>query len=147
MLHAGVWLPRPLLEVFAYFAEVRNLEELTPSWQNFQVLTPGPIVMHAGQVIDYRIRIRGIPVRWRTEIAEWEPPHRFVDVQIKGPYRLWHHTHRFEERDGGTLCVDDVHYRPIGGALVDRLFVRRDVESIFAFRRSVLLEKFGPLRS
>src|SRR5512139_2675181 len=105
-LQTELWLPRPRHEIFPFFAEARNLETLTPPWLNFEVLTPMPIVMRVGTLIDYRIRVRGVPLRWRTEIAEWEPPHRFVDVQLHGPYTLWHHTHTFEERDGGTLCAD-----------------------------------------
>lgn len=132
------WLPRPREEIFSFFSEARNLEAITPPWLNFEVLTPSPIVMRAGALIDYRIRVHGIPIRWRTEITEWSPPQRFVDVQLRGPYTLWHHTHTFEARDGGTLCRDEVRYHPRGGALMNWLFVRRDVESIFAFRRGKL---------
>ena len=133
-----LWLPRPRNEVFAFFADAHNLQTITPPWLNFTVLTPAPIVMRPGTLIDYRIRVHGLPIRWRTEITEWHPPHRFVDMQLRGPYTLWHHTHTFEERDGGTLCLDDVRYRPRGGALVNWLFVRRDVERIFAFRTAGL---------
>jgi hypothetical protein len=140
--HTELWLPCRRDEVFPFFAEARNLEAITPPWLNFEVLTPGHVAMRAGALIDYRIRVHGIPIRWRTEIAEWNPPHRFVDVQRRGPYTLWHHTHIFEERDGGTLCVDDVRYRPRGGVLMNRLFVRRDVESIFAFRTERLAHIF-----
>ncbi len=142
LFHAELWLPRPRDEVFEFFSNALNLQALTPPWVNFQVLTPAPIPMRAGTLIDYRIRVRGLPLRWRTEITEWDPPHRFVDVQLRGPYRLWHHTHTFEERDGGTLCLDDVRYRPVGGWLVNRLFVRRDVETIFAYRQQQLRERF-----
>lgn len=142
-LRAEQWLPRPRDEVFPFFSEARNLEKLTPPWLKFEVLTPAPIVMRPGQHIDYRIRIHDIPIRWRTEIAEWDPPHRFVDVQLSGPYTLWRHTHTFEERDGGTLCRDEVRYRPRGGALIDWLFVRRDVERIFDYRKKRLEEFFG----
>ena len=124
----------------------RNLETITPPWLQFKILTPDPIEMRAGALIDYQIKIHGIPVGWRTEIETWDPPHRFVDVQLRGPYRLWHHTHTFTERDGGTLCVDEVRYRPIGGALIDRLFVRRQVEEIFTYRRQRLQEIFPPPR-
>jgi ligand-binding SRPBCC domain-containing protein len=139
-------VPRPIREVFPFFAEARNLEVLTPPWLNFEVLTPEPITMRAGLIIDYRIRVHGLPVRWRTEIAVWDPPHRFVDMQLRGPYRLWHHTHTFEERPDGTLCRDEVRYWPIGGALIDTLFVARDVRTIFEFRRRKLQELFGPER-
>jgi ligand-binding SRPBCC domain-containing protein len=138
-----LWLPRPLDEVFRFFGEARNLEAITPPWLRFEVLTPAPIAMRAGTLIDYRIRIHRVPIRWQTEIVEWNPPHRFVDVQRRGPYRLWQHTHSFEERDGGTQCVDQVQYRPRGGALMNWLFVRRDVEKIFAYRRERLKQTFA----
>ena len=137
-----LWLPRGRNEVFPFFADARNLSEITPPWVQFQVLTPAPIVMQPGALIDYRIRVHGLPIRWRTEITEWDPPHRFVDVQLRGPYTLWHHTHMFEEQDGGTLCIDKVNYRPRGGAIINRLFVRKDVQRIFAYRRKRLLELF-----
>jgi ligand-binding SRPBCC domain-containing protein len=143
VLHAELQLPRPRGEVFPFFAEANNLEELTPPWLKFEVLTPKPITMRAGALIDYRIKVHGFPIRWRTEIVTWDPPHRFVDVQLSGPYTLWHHTHTFEERDGGTFCRDEVRYRPRGGALMNWLFVRRDVERIFDFRQKRLLEIFG----
>lgn len=138
-----LWLPRPRGEVFAFFADAHNLQAITPPWLRFEVLTPAPILMGPGALIDYRIRLRGIPIGWRTEITEWVPNTRFVDVQLRGPYRLWHHTHLFEDRDGGTLCQDQVRYWPLGGALVNWLFVRRDVEQIFAFRAQRLSELFA----
>jgi hypothetical protein len=138
-----LWLPRPRDEVFPFFADARNLEAITPPWVRFRILTPGPIEMRPGTLIDYRIAVHGIPVRWRTEIAEWQPPFRFVDVQVAGPYRLWHHTHTFEERDGGTLCGDVVRYWPRGGWLVDRLFVSHDVRRIFEYRARRLRELLG----
>ncbi len=137
-----LWLPRSRDEVFPFFADARNLSEITPPWVQFQVLTPAPIVMQPGALIDYRIRVHGLPIRWRTEITEWNPPHHFVDVQLRGPYTLWHHTHMFVEKDGGTLCIDKVNYRPRGGAIINRLFVRKDVQRIFAYRRKRLLELF-----
>lgn len=141
-LRFELWLPCRRDKVFPFFAEARNLETITPPWLKFEVLTPAPIPMRAGTLIDYRIRVHGIPLRWRTEITVWEPPHHFVDVQLRGPYRLWHHTHTFEERDGGTLCTDLVRYRPRGGALVNWLFVRRDVERIFRYRQERLKTLF-----
>ncbi len=143
--HTELWIPSPRDEVFAFFADAQNLQVITPPWLSFEVLTPAPITMRPGTLIDYRIRIHGLPIGWRTEITEWSPPHRFVDVELRGPYTLWRHTHTFEERDGGTLCLDEVRYRPRGGALVNWLFVRRDVERIFAYRRARLIERFRPL--
>ena len=107
------------------------------------VLTPDPIPMAVGTTIDYRLAWRGIPLRWRSEIAAWEPPYRFVDRQLRGPYRLWHHEHRFEERDGGTNVVDEVEYAVWGGVVAVNLGVRRDIERIFEFRRARLIEIFG----
>ena len=143
ILSTEQWLPCPRDKLFPFFADAFNLEQITPPWLNFQVITPAPIVMRVGALIEYRIRIHGIPVGWRTEIVEWNPPYGFVDQQLSGPYRLWHHRHTFEEKDGGTLCLDYVRYHPIGGALMNALFVRRDVEKIFAYRRERLSALFG----
>lgn len=142
VLDQALWLPRPRAEVFPFFADARNLECLTPPWLHFQILTPLPIPMQVGTLIDYRLKVHGVPLRWRTRIEVWDPPECFVDVQVRGPYRLWHHTHRFEAREGGTLCRDRVRYWPRGGAWVNWLFVRRDVERIFAYRARVLRECF-----
>ncbi|MDE3167592.1 MAG: SRPBCC family protein [Acidobacteriota bacterium] len=130
-------MARPIDEVFAFFSDARNLEAITPSWLGFRILTTGPIRIAEGTRIRYRLRLHGIAVGWETEIREWKPPHRFADVQLRGPYQLWHHTHRFESKDGGTLMTDIVRYRlPLGilGRLVHRLKVRRDVERIFDYR-------------
>ena len=137
-----LWLPRPVTEVFPFFADARNLPSITPDWLNFEVLTPGPIEIKAGALIDYRLRVRGLPLRWRTRIKAWEPPHRFVDEQLRGPYRQWMHEHTFLQQDGGTLARDVVNYAVWGGAWVNEVFVRRDVERNFAFRREKLLERF-----
>jgi ligand-binding SRPBCC domain-containing protein len=138
-------LPRPLAEVFSFFGDAGNLQELTPPFLHFRVLTPRPIEMKPGTLIDYRIRLHGIPVGWTTKITVWEPPHRFVDDQLRGPYRLWHHEHTFEEVEGGTLCADRVRYAVLGGALVNRLLVERDVRKIFAYRHQRLQQLFGKL--
>ena len=129
-------------DVFPFFADAHNLEAITPPLLRFRVVTPRPIAMRAGTLIDYRLRIRGLPVRWRTRIAAWDPPHRFADEQLRGPYRRWHHTHTFEARPGGrTLMTDTVRYAvgfgPLG-ALAHRLVVRRDVERIFDHRAQVI---------
>jgi len=138
-------MPRPIDEVFAFFSDARNLEEITPPWLGFRILTPGPIRIAEGTRIRYRLRLHGIPLGWTTEIRQWRPPVRFVDVQLEGPYGLWHHTHRFEPRDGGTLMTDVVRYRlPLGiiGRAVHRLKVRRDVERIFDYRFRRIQEFF-----
>ncbi len=144
LLEAETILPQPLAEVFPFFADAMNSEQITPPWMHFQVITPPPIEMHAGQTIDYRLHIHRVPVRWRTEIATWEPPYRFSDIQLRGPYRYWRHEHLFEEVEGGTRCRDIVRYAVPGGALVHRLLVRRDVEAIFAYREKVMHEVFAP---
>ena len=138
------WLPRPRAEVFPFFTDAANLQAITPPWLDFRILTPGPIAMRPGALIDYRLKLRGFPIRWRTQITVWEPPFRFVDRQLKGPYRQWVHEHSFEEKDGGTLCRDRVDYAVPGGALVNRIFVQRDVETIFAYRREQLERLFPP---
>src|SRR6476661_2567605 len=134
--------PRPPDVVFPFFADARNLEAITPPWLGFSVTTPGPIEMRPGTLIEYRLRLHAVPVRWRTTIAVWDPPRRFVDVQIKGPYRLWHHTHDFEpDGGGGTVMRDTVRYAlPFGplGALAHALLVRRDLEAIFDFRKDAI---------
>jgi ligand-binding SRPBCC domain-containing protein len=136
-LHRELWIPRPLPAVFDFFSRPENLEQITPPWLRFRILTPPPIAMKKGAVIEYALRVRGFPMRWLTEIERWDPPHGFVDVQRKGPYRLWRHTHRFFEADGGTRIVDDVAYAlPFGplGSLVHRFQVARDVSKIFDYR-------------
>jgi ligand-binding SRPBCC domain-containing protein len=138
-----VWLPLSPVELFPFFADASNLETLTPPWLSFKILTPTPIAVGEGTLIDYRLRVHGIPLRWRTRINAWHPPHRFVDEQIRGPYRLWIHEHTFEARDGGTMARDHVRYAVTGGALVDALFVRRDVKRIFAYRQQKLAERFA----
>ena len=142
-LRAEFWTPRPLAEVYQFFADAHNLEELTPPFLGFRVLTPAPIPMRAGTVIDYQLRIHGFPIRWRSLISAWQPPFRFVDEQVHGPYTLWHHEHTFEERDGGTLIRDFVNYRVPGGWIINKLFVQRDLQAIFDFRREQIQKRFG----
>jgi len=142
-LQTRLFVARDLETTFGFFADAGNLQRLTPPWLDFAILTPQPVPMATGSLIDYRIRVHGVPIRWRTEIAEWQPPFKFVDRQLKGPYRMWHHTHRFRAVEGGTMVEDTVRYRPLGGALVHQLFVRRDLERIFVFRQLEILKAFG----
>lgn len=142
-LQAEIVLPLPRDEVFDFFGDAFNLERLTPSWMNFSVLTPPPIEMRAGTLIDYKLRLRGIPIRWRTKITGWEPPFRFRDEQLKGPYRFWRHEHTFTDVEGGCLARDQVDYAVPGGRLVHWLVVRRDVERIFQYRSEVLRRIFS----
>jgi ligand-binding SRPBCC domain-containing protein len=136
------WLPRPRDEVFRFFADARNLQRITPAFLHFEVITPGPLEMRTGTLIDYRLRLRGIPLRWRTEITTWEPPIRFADVQLRGPYAEWVHTHTFDEEDGGTLVRDTVRYRLSGprplARIINRVLVAPDTKRIFEFRHQAL---------
>jgi ligand-binding SRPBCC domain-containing protein len=136
-------VPRPRPEVFAFFADAGNLQELTPPFLGFEILTPRPVEMRPGARIDYRIRLHGLPLRWRTAITAWEPPRRFVDEQLSGPYRLWIHEHTFEEDGDGTVVLDFVRYAVLFGALTNKLLVERDVRKIFAYREKRLREIFG----
>ena len=143
-----LWLPHSPEEVFPFFADAGNLERLTPPSLRFRILTPPPIEMAVGTLIDYRIRLRGIPMRWQSEITEWEPPYRFVDEQRRGPYRLWVHEHVFmpqegAAQDGGTLARDTVEYAVLGGAIVQRLFVASELERIFEYRNAALRDFFS----
>lgn len=146
-LATSLWLPRPRQEVFTFFADARNLERITPAFLAFRIMTAGPIDMRQGTLIDYRIGLRGIPMTWRTEITAWEPPTCFVDVQRRGPYRVWEHTHRFGERDGGTAVEDTVRYAlPVPGVLaglVNRLVVQPDLRRIFTYRHTALERALG----
>ncbi|MES1245106.1 MAG: SRPBCC family protein [Acidobacteriota bacterium] len=145
-LRTRIRLPRPRPEVFGFFSDAANLEQLTPPWLRFRILTPPPIAMQQGARIDYRIRLRGLPVGWKTEITAWEPPRRFVDEQLRGPYRLWVHEHGFEEIEGGTLATDFVRYAAPGGVLsllINRLLVARDLRTVFRYRHRKLREIFG----
>lgn len=142
-LRTELWLPRGIQEVFDFFADAYKLEDITPPWLHFHVLTPKPVPMFPGTKIDYKLRLHGLPVRWRSEISEWEPPRRFVDRQLAGPYRLWHHLHEFEEQDGGTLVKDTVDYKVPGGSFVHWLMVRRDLETIFRYRHERMQHFLG----
>jgi ligand-binding SRPBCC domain-containing protein len=137
----------PLQRAFEFYGDAANLEAITPPWVGFEITTPQPIEMRAGTLLDYRLKLHGVPVRWRTEIVFWEPPHRFVDVQVRGPYRLWEHTHTFEPAgEGATAIGDRVRYAlPLGplGLIAHRLFVDRDLERIFDFRREAVTAQLG----
>jgi ligand-binding SRPBCC domain-containing protein len=143
-------LPGAPEEVFPFFSDAHNLEAITPPWLGFVVTTPRPIDMHAGALIEYRLKLHGAPLSWRTTIAVWDPPRRFVDVQIRGPYALWHHTHDFEpDGRGGTTMRDTVRYAlPLGplGRLAHRLLVRRDLAAIFDFRQEAVLASLSKVR-
>jgi ligand-binding SRPBCC domain-containing protein len=142
-LHREQLIPRPIGEVFAFFAEARNLERITPPWLAFSLRGPEPDQMSAGTLIEYRLRLHGIPLRWISRIEVWEPGRAFEDVQVKGPYRLWHHRHEFRKAGGGTLVQDHVRYAlPLGplGELAHAAIVERDLARIFAFRYAAVKE-------
>lgn len=139
-------VPAPIGEVFGYFSRPENLAELTPPDLGFVIHTPPPVAMKQGALIDYTIRLLGIPVRWTTLITSCEPGRSFVDEQLKGPYSFWRHSHFFEEYPGGTLVRDEVQYAlPFGplGTLVHRLAVKRRLAAIFDYRASVIGRVFG----
>jgi ligand-binding SRPBCC domain-containing protein len=143
MLDSSIWLPRPIEEVFAFFADAHNLGVITPPWMHFKTVTPDPIVMAVGTRFEHRLRVRGIPMRWESEITAWDPPQRFVDEQRRGPYRFWIHEHRFAAHGGGTEVSDHVEYGVPGGAVVNSLLVAPDLRKVFEYRRKTLLQRFG----
>jgi ligand-binding SRPBCC domain-containing protein len=141
------WIPRPIHEVFAFFADARNLEAITPPWLGFRIVSTSTATISEGTEIRYRLRLHGIPIRWRSEILHWDDPNRFVDVQRSGPYRLWHHTHRFEAHGERTKMTDVVRYvLPFGilGRIVHAIKVKRDVRQIFDYRYQRIAELFDP---
>jgi ligand-binding SRPBCC domain-containing protein len=146
-LNKRLWLPQPREKVFEFFSDPGNLDRLTPAWLKFEILTALPAAMKRGTLLDYRLRIRGLPIRWQSEITEWDPPQRFVDRQTRGPYSLWIHEHRFEDCEDGTLVGDNVEYAVPGGVLVQRFFVAPDLNRIFAYRHQILEQLFNPAKS
>ena len=144
-IHQSVWVPKPVTAIFAFFAAAENLERITPPELGFRIRSDLPITMRSGTLIDYTIKLHGIPMKWRTEITDWNPPHSFEDVQLRGPYAKWVHTHTFVEDRGGTTIEDRVVYAlPLGplGAIVHP-FVRRQLKRIFDYRERVLLREFS----
>lgn len=145
-LHFEQDLPRPLPEVFAFFEKPENLERITPPWLHFRILTPKPIQMSRGTLIDYSVRPFLWTFRWTSYIETYEPPHRFVDSQLRGPYSFWHHTHTFREVQGGTRIEDTLRYAvPLWwlGELMGGWLVRRQLNAIFTFRKKAIVEALG----
>ena len=138
-----LWLPQSRDKVFTFFADAQNLDLITPPWLHFRTITPYSGEMRQGMLMDHRLRLHGFPLRWRSKITDWDPPARFVDEQVRGPYRLWIHEHRFEERNHGTLVRDHVRYAVLFDFLIHRVFIRPDIERIFAFREKKLREIFA----
>lgn len=136
-------LPHPRDAVFPFFADAFNLEAITPPLLHFSVLTAPPLTMAPGLRIDYRLRLHGLPLRWQSEISVWEPPHRFVDEQRRGPYRVWIHEHTFVEVGEATLVRDLVRYSVPGGPPLERLFVRPRLAEIFRYRQERIAAIFA----
>lgn len=148
-LRTEVRVPGRLEDVFPFFADAANLELLTPPWLKFEIVSPRPIEMRVGALIDYRIWLRIIPLRWRTRITTWKPPYRFVDEQLRGPYRLWIHEHTFSQDGSDVVVRDHVRYAVPGGPGLERiahaLLVKPDLARIFDYRVEAmqrLLPKF-----
>jgi len=141
-LSTSLLVPRPHTEVFAFFADAGNLQRITPPWVDFRIVSPLPVEMSVGALIVYRLKVHGVPLRWRSRITVWDPPHCFVDEQLQGPYRRWIHTHRFRAVPGGTAVDDEVEFSVPGGRIIERLFVRRDVRAIFKHRQQAILDVF-----
>jgi ligand-binding SRPBCC domain-containing protein len=151
VLQRQQWIPRPLHDVFRFFSNAKNLGAITPSWLGFRILIPEPIVMRSGAKIVYMLSWHGFPVRWVSEISQWDPPIGFVDVQLEGPYSLWHHTHSFRPVDGGTLIGDTVCYAlrfGLLGRLAHACVVKAELNTIFDYRAKRVSELLGaPVRS
>src|SRR5262245_30528122 len=145
-LQSDLWLSQPLVRVFSFFADPHNLQRITPPWLRFEILTRRETTLEKGTLLDYRLRLRGIPFKWQSEIIAWEPPYRFVDHQTQGPYSLWVHEHTFTETRGGTTVGDYVEYAAPGGGLVRKWLVAPDLEKIFRYRRQILSEIFNSHR-
>lgn len=144
--HSEQSLPAERSEVFPFFSNPANLKRITPDYLSFQLETEEPIDMREGQVLSYTLSLHGIPLSWTSRVEVWEPPERFVDVQVKGPYRSWRHEHVFHETNGGTKVIDNVEYDVPGwifSPLIHWLFVRGDVEDIFRYRQDKMEELFG----
>jgi ligand-binding SRPBCC domain-containing protein len=147
-LRREVLVRGPRDAVFSFFSKAENLNAITPPWLHFEIRTPLPFKMERQTRIDYSLKLMGMRFLWNTEITEWRPPASFVDKQIKGPYRYWEHTHRFEQKDGGTVMQDIVRYAVPGfilAPLIHFFFVRPRLEKIFSYREDALLRIFDTL--
>ena len=134
-------------EVFDFFSKPENLNKVMPTALRLNILTPLPLDMKLGSLIDYRVVLSGIPFFWRTLITHWEPPYKFIDEQLKGPYVFWHHEHSFEQKEGYTLMHDKVHFLSPGGFLepvINKYFVEPKVKQIFAHRGEIFKQVFKP---
>lgn len=139
-----------LQKTWDFFSRAENLPRITPAWMRFEIRTPSPIVIQQDSILDYTIRWMGIPIGWRTRIIDWSPPRQFIDLQLRGPYSLWHHQHTFAAGEDGTICTDRVLYRvpvPILGRMMNALMVQKQLIGIFEYRRKVIAEELGWVRA
>jgi len=144
-LHFEQLVPLPITEAFRFFEDPANLLKITPPQMALTITNPEPVVMRKGAEIAYTLCVAGMPQRWRTLIAEYDPPHSFMDVQLRGPYRKWEHTHTLREVEGGTLMIDDIDYElPLGwlGSVIAGWFVRRQLAHVFAYRQAQIERLF-----
>jgi hypothetical protein len=144
------FINQPVEKVFEFFNTPENLGKLTPPEMSWRILTPKPLRMSVGKIFDYSIRLFGVPMTWKSIITDFDPPYSFVDEQLTGPYRFWHHSHVFEKANGGTLVKDEVHYLvPLGifGRILEVLFIKRQLKRIFDFRREALKKHFSSIQS
>jgi len=141
-LHTSQWLPDSIEKIFEFFSNPENLERLTPSKLQFQMLTPTPVEMKEGLELEYKLKVHNIPLRWTSLITNWDPPNQFVDEQLKGPYKSWVHTHKFTPCGSGTQVEDHVQFRVPGGRLLEKLIVQKDLASVFNYRQQLLTEIF-----
>jgi ligand-binding SRPBCC domain-containing protein len=144
-------VPASIDETWNFFSTADNLPRITPPWLKFTVTTPTPVEIKLDSILDYTIAWKGLPIRWRTRIIDFTPPRQFIDLQIRGPYALWHHQHTFESsaNGDGVICADRVIYRlPLGplGRIAHALLVRRQLLDIFRHRRRVIGESLGGCR-
>ena len=142
-LTRSLWIPRPIKEVFTFFADVSQLQRVTPSWMHFRVEGYVPSSLTEGTIVNFRLKLRGIPFRWTSIISLWDPPHGFVDEQLYGPFKLWKHQHKFSLENGGTRVEDVVTYRtPIGG-IIEKFVIRPDLNKIFDYRERRITQLLG----
>lgn len=143
---SSIWIAAPIESVFSFFSKAENLDRITPPWLHFKILTLLPVEMGEGTLLDYQLKLHGIPVRWQTQITNWNPPFQFVDVQLRGPYRKWVHTHTFTSQNNGTLVKDSVEYAVSGfflEPLIHKYFIEPDLTRIFEYRQKQLTKIFS----